>query len=105
MNTVVYTTEVAVIPPSGQTARIATTPAPAGDGVATIDGVDIPVSGVGYGQLAGLPEPVDGVLYVVPLLTALAAPSDRTDLLVPHEQVRNGEGTVIGCASLGRVVR
>lgn len=97
--------EVATIPPSGQTARIATSAAPDGDGTVAVDGVTIPVAGVGYGELAGLPEPQDDVYYVVPLLTALAAPADRDDLLVPHEQVRNEEGTVIGCASLGRVVR
>jgi hypothetical protein len=97
--------EIAVIPPSGQMARIATQPAPAGNSTMTLDGATIPVEGVGYGELVGLPEAQEGTHYVVPLLTALAAPANRTDLLVPHRQMRNSEGTVIGCAALGRIIR
>jgi hypothetical protein len=97
--------EIALVAPSGQTARIDTMRAPSGDGAVTVDGATIPIEGAWYGELSGLPEQQDGVLYVVPLLTALAAPADRDDLLVPHQQVRDQEGTVVGCAALGRVVR
>jgi hypothetical protein len=97
--------EITNIPPSGQTARIATKPSPADDNEVTVDGTTIPVIGVKYGELSGLPTRQDGVYYIVPLLTALAASVDRDDLLIPHKQIRNEEGTVIGCAALGRVVR
>ncbi len=66
------------------------------------EGVEIPVSTVSYAEIQGLPEPQQGTVYVVPLMTALAAPA-RTDLLVPYEQVRNEEGTVVGSRRLGRV--
>ncbi|MFI7106971.1 hypothetical protein ACIBK9_11730 [Nonomuraea sp. NPDC050227] len=38
----------------------------------------------------------------MPLLAALAA-AGREDLLVPHEQVRNVDGTVVGCRAFGSV--
>jgi hypothetical protein len=97
--------EVAVLPPSGNVARIATEPAPAQDTTVKVGDVEIPVKAARYGRLEGLPPRREGVLLVVPLLTALAAPADRDDLVVPHDQVRNARGTVVGCRALGRAVR
>jgi hypothetical protein len=42
--------------------------------------------------------------YVVSLALALAFAEKRGDLLVPFRDVRNSEGTVIGCRSLARPV-
>ena len=42
-----------------------------------------------------------GVFYIVSQLVKNALP-DRTDLLVPAEVVRDGNGNIIGCKSLGR---
>lgn len=42
--------------------------------------------------------------YVVSLALALAQAGYRPDLLVPYQEVRNLEGTVIGCRSLARPV-
>src|SRR5690606_297861 len=88
-----------VLPPSGQFARLAEKAH--GGGVTTVDGVEVPVSDVSYAEVQGLPEPQQGARYVVPLMTALAA-RDRDDLLIPYDQVRNAEGTVVGCRRLGR---
>jgi len=56
---------------------------------------------VEYGHVTDLPPVRDKVWYVVSLATALAVPG-RPDLLVPWRQVRNAQGTVIGCRGLAR---
>lgn len=88
------------IPPAGRTARLRTHHMGFVDEV-QVDGIPIDVEGVAYGAVEGLPDPVQGVWYVVPLVTALAA--RRPDLLIPHRQVRNERGTVVGCKSFGRI--
>lgn len=72
----------------------------------------VSVEGVDYGSVYGLP-PLDTeatdvnlpprVYYVVALVVALAA-RHRPDLLVPYREVRNLDGTVIGCRQLARPV-
>jgi hypothetical protein len=89
------------LPPSGKFARLGESVL-GEDTVVTEEGVRVPVSLVSYAEIQGLPKPQEGVVFVVPLMTALAA-SGRQDLLVPYEQVRNQEGTVVGCRRLGRV--
>lgn len=90
-----------VLEPSGKFARLSESVL-GEDTVLNDEGVEIPVSLVSYAEVEGLPAPQEGVAYVVPLMTALAA-AERDDLLVPYEQVRNLEGTVVGCRRLGRV--
>lgn len=91
---------LASLPPSGRTARLSTTElGPAG--IVDIAGVPVGVAGVRFGELEGVPAQADGVVYVVPLVSALAA--RRGDFLVPHGQVRNADGTVVGCRLLGRL--
>ncbi|EIF01217.1 hypothetical protein [Saccharomonospora glauca] len=94
---------VRVLEPSGEFARLSESVL-GEDTVLDEEGAEIPVSLVSYAEVEGLPEPQEGVAYVVPVMTALAA-AGRTDLLVPYEQVRNQEGTVVGCRRLGRVAR
>ena len=60
-----------------------------------------PTSRTVFGEPEGLPERRDGVFYIVSQLVKSALP-DRDDLLVPAEVVRDGEGNIIGCKSLGR---
>lgn len=86
-----------VIQPSGIVARLATID------LGTWESIDgIPIEGVEYGHAHDLPEPTAGVRYVVSLALALGQ-QGREDLLVPYGEVRNGEGTVIGCRVLARV--
>lgn len=52
-----------------------------------------------FGEVVDLPEPQEGVLYIVSMLVAARA-SNRTDLVSPGRQIRNDAGQVIGCAGL-----
>ena len=64
----------------------------------TVDGV--PVTTTQFGEPEGLPEFVDGVFYIVSQLVKSALPQ-RKDLLVPAEVVRDPNGNILGCKSLG----
>jgi len=81
------------IPPSGKVARVATIPLGTdGHGFELVE----------YGYVDDLPQPAPGVWYVVSLVVALA--SQRGDIVAPYGEIRNTEGTVIGCNYLQRVV-
>lgn len=56
----------------------------------------IPLVNKRYGAVDGLPDPKPHVAYIVSQVVADACP-DRTDLLVPHDMVRDDAGRVIGC--------
>lgn len=49
----------------------------------------------------GLPDREDGKFYIVSQLVKSAC-RDRRDLLVPSDVVRDDEGNIVGCRSLGR---
>lgn len=66
--------------------------------IKSLDG--IPVSRTVFGAAAGLPEPVKGIYYIVSQLVKNAYPK-RKDFLVPAEVVRDDNGVIIGCKSLG----
>ena len=83
------------IPASGTVARVSSHV----EEVGVIDG--IPVVRTVYGFVEDLPDPQDGVIYVVSGLVAGRCP-DRQDVYVPGQQVRDEEGRIVGCASLSR---
>ena len=87
---------ICTIPPSGQVARIGQIDL----GTQTLPACEFPVEYVEYRHVNGLPERREGTWYIVSLALALA--SDRPDLLVPYDEVRSDEGTVIGCRMLAR---
>jgi hypothetical protein len=67
-------------------------------------GIAVAIERVAFGPDNGqpaLPEPVEGTWYLVSLVVGLAA-TGRSDLLVPHEYVRDLNGSVIGCRKLAR---
>lgn len=70
----------------------------------SVDGVSIPVTEVVIGEVENLPEPQEGVVFIVSLLVAQKAARDgRTaDILVPDESVRDEAGRIIGCRALAR---
>ena len=73
-------------------------------GQLTVDGHTVPVTETRLGALEGLPEPADGVIYVVSRLVAEAAPH-RSDLFFPGRLVRDEAGRVVGAESLARLPR
>lgn len=87
------------IQPSGVVARCATTRTQVD--VLAVDGVQIPVNQIGFGAVQGLPDPQDGVLFIVSSLVANAA-KDRQDLLTVDDAVRDAGGNIIGCRALAR---
>jgi len=89
-----------VIPPSGTVARAATRREQVG--VIDIDGIEIPVNRVCYGQVENLPDPADGVFYIVSAIVAQAAPG-RQDLLVPDDTIRDSQGRITGARALARI--
>lgn len=84
------------ITPSGVVARVSATTVSCG-----VIG-DYNVTATSYGEVENLPEPQEGTIYIVSSLVAQRAPS-RTDVFIPNESVRDSEGRIIGCKSLGRV--
>lgn len=94
---------LAVIPPTGQVARASQTDTPSGE--VEINGVSVPVVMTGYGEVSGLPEPTEGVVFVVSALTAIAARAQGRsveDLLLTSSPVRDETGRIIGCRQLAR---
>jgi hypothetical protein len=82
---------------SGQLARVSAKTVMTGE---TFNG--IPVTKTEYGTVEGLPEPQEGIIYVVSSLVAARVP-DRGDVFIPNESVRDENGRIIGCRSLGHV--
>ena len=64
--------------------------------VAVVDGVQLFRSDY-EGSIQGLPEPVDGVIYIVSALALNAVPAERNDVVAPGDVVRDGSSKVIGC--------
>lgn len=89
--------------PSGRVARVAENDLGTTEHVSH-DGILVPIELIEWSSVYGLPKREEGVYLVVPLVTALAAIASqrRDDLLVPYWQVRNREGTVVGCRLLAR---
>ena len=88
-----------VLPPSGVVARASEVVEKLPQ--IEVNGMQIPLIHKTMGEPVGLPEPVQGTLYLVSLATAKAAPS-RDDLLVVGESCRDLEGHIRGCVSLAR---
>lgn len=90
------------IPPSGRVARCYAEP----DRVlhtVQVDGHHVPVV-LNHitSRVSGLPEPEDGVLFVVSRLVAMAAPQ-RRDVVFPHRPVRDDAGRTAACRVLAQV--
>lgn len=65
----------------------------------TADGIQVNRSV--FGEVVGLPDPVEGTWCIVSRIVAEAA--QRSDLLVPDETVRNPEGQIVGCKSFATI--
>lgn len=72
--------------------------------VGCLDGT--PVIKAEFGEVTGLPEPTEGTVFIVSIITANAARTyGRTtdDLLVTSGPVRDDKGRTIGCRALARI--
>lgn len=81
------------LPTSGQVARVSSKSEKVGEAAG------VPLFATTFGEVVDLPQPEEGVLYVVSAMVR-AALSSRTDLASPGDPVRDGEGKVIGCRGL-----
>jgi hypothetical protein len=86
--------EIAVLPPSGQVARVATSKQ-----LLEVRG-GIPLYVTELGDIEGLPEPEDGTIFVVSGLFRSAC--SRPDLWQPGELLRNEAGQTVGCIGLSQ---
>ena len=85
-----------VVEPSGAVARVSTRT----ETVGSVAG--IPVTQTVFGEVEDLPDPEDGVIYIVSSLVAQRC-KDREDVFIPNESIRDDKGRIIGCKSLGRI--
>lgn len=92
--------DVALSLPSEGVARVSETAEPAGT---TPEG--LPLTDVRLGDVEGLPEPTEGVAYLVSIVTAAAVARvqpDRTDVYYPYPLLRDDAGRVVGAGGLAR---
>ena len=78
------------LPPSGEVARLSTTSVDVG----TLLGA--PIKKTVYGEVSGVPDPQEGVVYLVSALVAQA--TKREDVVAPDtgpSAVRNADGQVV----------
>ena len=64
-----------------------------------VQGCEIPVTRIRQGTIAPVPDPMPGVGYIVPRISAETA--RRPDFFFPHGEVRGQGGGIIGCRRLG----
>lgn len=62
----------------------------------------IPVNRTVFGEVEGLPEQQDDIIYVVSAIVAQAV-KNRDDVVIPDDAVRDEQGRIIGCRSFARV--
>ena len=84
------------IPASGNLARVSVKTETIGE----IDG--IPITTSVFGEVEGLPAPSEDTIYIVSSLVASRC-TERTDVFIPNESIRDSEGRIVGCKSLGKI--
>ena len=88
--------EQITIPRSGMVARV-------GSSIETVGEINgIQVTRTRWGEVVGIPDKQDGVVYLVSSIVLMS--SDRDDLVAPNTSqafaVRDGNGNMIGCRAL-----
>ena len=64
-----------------------------------VEGNLLPIFECKYGEVENLPEPQEGVMYIVSAMVRSAC-LGRTDILSPCNFLRDKEGKIIGCGGL-----
>lgn len=67
-----------------------------------IDGITLPIARCTYGDVQGLPDPMDDTIYIVSAITAQAVPT-RPDVFIVDDSVRDESGRIIGVRGLAHV--
>jgi len=57
---------------------------------------EVAIRAVKFGPVTGLPQPTDGIKYIVSAMVKSAS-AGRTDLVSPGDLIRDASGNVIGC--------
>lgn len=83
------------VPPSGQVARVSENRTHVQ--VQGFDGIAVTVAT--YGQVENLPDPQDGVIFIVSALVLQRVPH-RRDVFAPGTLIRNDAGQPVGCDGL-----
>lgn len=85
------------IQPSGDIARVSSSSTV----IATINGINVSQQTFGdvFGDVTGLPDTQDGIIYIVSRMVKDRVP-DRLDVLVPGAPVRDADGKIIGANGL-----
>ena len=89
--------ELFSIPPEGEVPRVEEK----SEKIGSVGAEVAPLYKVELGQVKNLPEPEEGVVLIVSKMVARA--SNRDDLIVPYNLVRDEEGRIIGCRGFARV--
>lgn len=66
------------------------------------NGITLPIARCTYGDVQGLPEPMDDTIYIVSAITAQAVPT-RADVFIVDDSVRDESGRIIGVRGLAHV--
>ena len=91
---------IVTIEPSGIIARAAQTKELVEE--LCVDGMTIPVYKSEFGKVENLPEQEKDTIFVVSALTAQAC-KGRPDVYITDNPVRDEQGRIIGCRSLGKI--
>lgn len=91
---------VVTIEPSGIIARAAQTKELVEE--LNVNGMTIPVYESTFGKVENLPESEEDTIFVVSALTAQAC-KGRHDVYITDNPVRDEQGRIIGCRSLGKI--
>lgn len=95
-HTITEVTSGQVFPPSGKVARVKSSTVKVGEHLGC------PIYKSEFGALEGLPEPEEGVLYIISSLALNAVPADRMDVVSPGNLQRDEHGKPVGCVGFRR---
>lgn len=90
-HTINEVTTGSAIPASGRIARVKSST------TKVSEHANMPIYKSTFGDIEGLPEPQDNVIYIVSALALNAVPNNRTDVVSPGNLQRNQSGQPIGC--------
>lgn len=90
-HTITEVTTQTTIPASGRIARVKAST------IKISNASGIPIYKSTFGEIEGLPEPQNGILYIVSALCLNAISSSRTDVVAPGNLQRDENGQPVGC--------